>query len=74
MEDLIGNIHWAFDQIVDKLKWMDDTSKYETKIKARNVKTFIGYPEDSVKNRTKLEEIYSHVFVSLNCNTVSVYY
>lgn len=70
MEALIKDIHWAFEKVVDELNWMDDISKNKTKDKARNMKTFIGYPEGSVKNQTKFEEFYSEVLVSMDCNSV----
>lgn len=63
---MFKNILWAFEKIVKKLSWMDDTTKKLTLYKAKQMKYFVGYPE-LVKNVTELDEYYYDViYTKLN--------
>lgn len=60
MIEMLSNIHWAFEQIVKELKWMDDVTKQRTLHKTQEMKTFIGYPE-FINDTEALDEYYSEV-------------
>lgn len=60
MVEMLSNIHWAFEQIVKGLKWMDDTTKQRTLYKTQEMKTLIGYPE-FISDTETLDEYYSEV-------------
>lgn len=60
MVEMLSNIHWAFEQIVRELKWMDDTTKQRTLYKTQEMKTLIGYPE-FINDTESLDEYYSEV-------------
>lgn len=54
-EELIGNIRETFEGNLNKLSWIDDTTKTEAKKKLNRMYQKIGYP-DWIKNQTRLEE------------------
>ncbi|VVC39609.1 Hypothetical protein CINCED_3A013094 [Cinara cedri] len=56
--NMLLNIHWAFEEIVKELNWMDDTTKKLTLYKANQMKMFVGYPE-FIKNGSELNAYYS---------------
>lgn len=58
---MMENIHWAFEKIVKELKWMDDTTKQRTLYKAKQMKTFIGFPE-FINDPEQLDDYYSDVY------------
>lgn len=58
---MLSNIHWAFRKIVNELDWMDDKTKNMTLYKAKQMNTFVGFP-DFIKNSTELDEYYADVF------------
>lgn len=60
MVEMLSNIHWAFEQIVKELKWMDDTTKQRTLYKTQEMKTLIGYPE-FINDTEALDDYYSEV-------------
>lgn len=57
---MMVNIHWAFEKIVKELKWMDDTTKQRTQYKAKQMKTFVGFPE-FINDSEQLDDYYSDV-------------
>jgi len=57
---MMNNIHWAFEEIVKELKWMDDTTKKRTLLKAQKMRTFVGFPE-FINDPDKLDEYYYDV-------------
>lgn len=63
LEEIMKNIHEAFENIVNELKWMDDASKNKTLYKARKMKEIIGYP-DFIMEPNRLDAYYSDVFIS----------
>lgn len=60
MIEMINNIRWAFEKLVQDLKWMDDITKERTLHKARQIKTFIGYPE-FITDQLELDDYYADV-------------
>lgn len=60
MIEMISNIRWAFEKIVQDLKWMDDITKKRTLYKAQQIKTFIGYPE-LINDQVELDSYYADV-------------
>lgn len=60
MNEIVENIHWAFEKIVKELKWMDDESKNKTLYKAQKMKLIIGFPE-LMKDPVQLDKYYSEV-------------
>lgn len=64
MIEMINNIRWAFEKIVQDLDWMDDTTKKRTLYKSQQIKTFIGYPE-LVNDTSQLDDYYSEVIPSI---------
>ncbi|KAL4122253.1 hypothetical protein QTP88_014620 [Uroleucon formosanum] len=57
VDEMIKNIHWAFEKIVKELDWMDDTTKQRTLYKAQQMKTLIGFPE-FINDSISLYEYY----------------
>ncbi|CAF1168465.1 unnamed protein product [Adineta steineri] len=55
--NLIKNIREIFDENLDKLQWIDESSKNEAKIKLKKIYEKIGYP-DFIRNQTILNERY----------------
>ena len=54
-EELIGSIRETFEENLNKLSWIDETTKKEAKKKLNRMYQKIGYP-DWIKNQTRLEE------------------
>lgn len=60
---MMDNIYWAFEKTVKELKWMDAITKDRTILKARKMKTLVGYPE-FVQNPAELDDYYYGVLIS----------
>lgn len=65
MNEMMDNIHWAFEKTVNESNWMDETTKNKTILKAREMKTLVGYPE-FIKNPDELDDYYYNVLISSN--------
>lgn len=55
---MVDNIRHEFEQLVDKLTWMDDETKKAALYKAQKLVEHIGYPNELGDN-AKLEEYYA---------------
>lgn len=64
MVEMMKNIHEAFEKIVNELKWMDDITKNRTLNKARQMRTFVGFPE-FIKDQMELDSYYADVFQTI---------
>lgn len=58
---MMENIHWAFEVIVRKIDWMDETTKKRTLEKAMQMKTFVGFPE-FIAYADELDDYYYDVY------------
>jgi hypothetical protein len=54
-KELIKNIRDTFENDLNKLSWIDESSRIEAKKKLSKIYEKIGYP-DFIKNQTKLNE------------------
>lgn len=61
MNEIVENIHWAFEKIVKEIKWMDEESKHKTLYKAQQMKLIIGFPE-FMKDPVQVDKYYSKVY------------
>ncbi|KAL3862327.1 hypothetical protein ACJMK2_008304 [Sinanodonta woodiana] len=59
---MISDIREAFDDILQELDWLDNTTRTKANEKASAIRGWIGYP-DGVTNDTHLESIYENVTV-----------
>ncbi|CAH0386035.1 unnamed protein product [Bemisia tabaci] len=63
VEEMINNIRWAFEKLIERLDWMDKPTKSATLEKVEAMRSFIGYPEWLAEPR-QLEEYYSGLGVA----------
>jgi membrane metallo-endopeptidase-like protein 1 len=56
--EMINDIHQSFLQILDDADWMDSSTKFQAKEKARAVRIHVGYPEEHLSD-AKLTALYS---------------
>lgn len=60
--EMVNSIKAEFEQILNKVTWMDDITRAAALVKARNIVTHIGYP-DELMDDNKLIEYYKKVSV-----------
>ncbi|KAH8393841.1 hypothetical protein KR215_002255 [Drosophila sulfurigaster] len=54
---MVTNIRNVFNEILDKVNWMDDNTRLEAKNKLHKMATYIGYPDELLDNE-KLTKYY----------------
>jgi len=70
---MFKNIHWAFEKIVKELNWMDNITKRRTLNKAKQMTTFIGFP-DFINDPIQLYDYYSGVPISFIISLTCIYF
>lgn len=60
--EMFNSIKAEFEQILSKVSWMDETTRAAALVKARNIVTHIGYPDELMDDK-KLIEYYKKVTV-----------
>ncbi|KRX62212.1 Neprilysin-2 [Trichinella sp. T9] len=63
LSEMINNIINAFDSLIDKMQWMDDTTKQSAKAKAKGIHASVGYP-DFILNDKQLDAFYSGLILN----------
>lgn len=61
--EMVNYIHKEFLKTLEKIDWMDDTTKLSAKRKAEVIKAYIGYP-DEILNDTDLSTFYKDLNLS----------
>ncbi|VVC39613.1 Hypothetical protein CINCED_3A004548 [Cinara cedri] len=56
--EMMKNIHFAFEKIVEELNWMDDETKKITLHKAKNMQMHVGFPE-FIKDTVDIDNYYA---------------
>ncbi len=71
---MIANIRSAFNDLLEEITWMDDTTKNVAREKAAAISEKIGYPE-YIMNNTALAEDYEGVcyWVLLSLNYINIF-
>ncbi|XP_045161647.2 neprilysin-like [Mercenaria mercenaria] len=62
VHSMIGNIRNAFNELLDELDWMDETTKELAREKANAIKEWIGYP-DKILIVEKLNKLYENATI-----------
>lgn len=63
--EMVNSIKAVFEQILSKVSWMDEKTRKAALVKARNIVTHIGYPDELMDDK-KLTEYYKKVQVDEN--------
>lgn len=61
--EMVNTIKDEFEQILKKISWMDDATRAAAMIKAKNIVTHIGYPDELMDDK-KLLDYYKKVSVN----------
>lgn len=61
--EMVNTIKDEFEQILKKVSWMDDATRAAAMIKAKNIVTHIGYPDELMDDK-KLLDYYKKVSVN----------
>lgn len=72
VEDMVHNIKEVFRETINDLKWMDEKTIKEAKLKLGRITPLIGYPDELIDNKTLIDH-YRGLEISKNHYLVSKY-
>lgn len=61
VDEMMDNIYFAFEKIVEELNWMDDLTKNLTLSKTKMMKMSVGFPEIII-DTIDLDNYYNDVY------------
>lgn len=57
---MVNYIHEEFNQMLEEVDWMDNSTRQKAKDKSHAITPYIGYP-DELLNNTRVGQLYDNV-------------